>query len=163
MGLLLTAHSNYSLDSSYSCSIKSLTKILTKMRSITSLEGGVLEGSLRSKSELKSIKNPKLSLRYRFSLGFLFGCRGATPDPQKLPPKSNELLRMLVRIFIWDYRSLLIANLSLSLHKMQSGFSARNSSQSGQQSFSEPYQPSTCAWSHRSASFPLLHRAHPHL
>ena len=33
---------------------KYLIKILTKMRSITSLEGGVLEGSLRSKSELKS-------------------------------------------------------------------------------------------------------------
>ena len=27
----------------------------------------------------------------------------AEPDPQKSLPKSNELLRMLVRILVWDY------------------------------------------------------------
>ena len=43
--------------------------------------------------------------RYRFSLGCLFGCRGQSPIPKKSLPKSNELLRMLVRIFVLDYCS----------------------------------------------------------
>ena len=45
----------------------------------------------------------RISLCYRFSLGCLFGCRGQRPIHPKLHPKSNELLRMLVRILVWDY------------------------------------------------------------
>ena len=31
---------------------------------------------------------------YRFSLGFLFGCRGQRPIPKTIVLKSNELLRI---------------------------------------------------------------------
>ena len=36
---------------------------------------------------------------YRFSLGFLFGCRGQRPIPPKSHPKSNELLRIFSKDF----------------------------------------------------------------
>ena len=63
----------------------------------------------------------RMTFSYRFSLGFLFGCRGQSPIPKKSFPKSNEfaladretegesegceaqLLRIFVRIFVWDY------------------------------------------------------------
>ena len=41
---------------------------------------------------------------YRFFIGFSFWMSRAKPDPQKSLPKSNGLLRMLVRILVLDYR-----------------------------------------------------------
>ena len=76
------------------------------MRSNTSLYVGVYiwiaSLEIRTKILIKIRNYPS---RYRFSLGFSFGCRGQSPIPSKSLPKSNELLRMLVRILVWDYRN----------------------------------------------------------
>ena len=92
------------------------------MRSNASLEGVVLEGSPAARNPNENLyKNPELSFGYKFSLGCSFGCRGQSPIPKKSFPKSNEfaladretegesegceaqLLRIFVRIFVWDY------------------------------------------------------------
>ena len=74
------------------------------MRSNASLKGGGLEGSPAARNPNQNLyKNPELSFGYKFSLGCSFGCRGQRPIPKKSLPKSNELLRIFVRIFVWDY------------------------------------------------------------
>ena len=48
---------------------------------------------------------------FQIFLGIFVWMSRATPDPfKKSLPKSNELLRMLVRILVLDYCSLLIAH-----------------------------------------------------
>ena len=47
-------------------------------------------------------------------------CRGQRPIPKKCLIESNELLRMLVRILVLDYRSLLTAHSNYSLDSCNS-------------------------------------------